>query len=153
MMQIYSTFDHSVNLELAISALEMNGIAKEAIFAVPLSKRKLERKLFDTMHQADGVTLISTGAVLGTAFAVIGASIGFRLEWGPIYWGLIGTSAGFILGLLIDLFYYKVLKKLDHPVRGNAADVVLIVECEEPLGDKVEHILWHHFAHGVARVR
>ncbi len=40
---------------------------------------------------------------LATAFSVIGASIGFKLSWGPIYWGIISAFIGFILGLGIKL--------------------------------------------------
>lgn len=98
MVQIFSTFEHSTNLEIAITELEKNGINKEHIFAVPLTNRKTERRLLDSIHNADGISLISTGATLGTAFAVIGASVGFKLAWGPIYWGLIGAASGFFSG-------------------------------------------------------
>jgi hypothetical protein len=100
MLQIYSTFEHTVNLELAISSLEKNGIDKEHIFAVPLTNLKTQRRLFDSIHNTDGVSLISTGAALGTAFAVVGASVGFKLKLGPIYWGLIGTALGFVYCIL-----------------------------------------------------
>ncbi|TVY08817.1 hypothetical protein [Paenibacillus cremeus] len=152
MIQIFSTFEHSTNLELAITSLEKNGINKENIFAVPLTNRKTERRLFDSIHNADGISLISTGTMLGTAFAVIGASVGFKLAWGPIYWGLIGTFGGFLLGFLIDLFYYKVIKRKKRLLRGKNSVVILIVECEEKQGDVVEDILWHHFALGTARI-
>ncbi|WP_270881630.1 hypothetical protein [Paenibacillus aestuarii] len=152
MIQIFSTFEHSTNLELAISSLEKNGINKENIFAVPLTNRKTQRRMFDNIHNADGISLISTGAMLGTAFAVIGASVGFKLAWGPIYWGLIGTGTGFILGFLIDLFYYKVIKKQQRLLRGKNSEIIIIVECEENKGDIVEEILWHHLALGTARI-
>ncbi|MCR2806362.1 complement resistance protein TraT [Paenibacillus sp. SCIV0701] len=151
-MQIFSAFEHSVHLELAINSLEKNGIGKHAMFAVPLTNRKTNRRLFDSIHNADGISLISTGAALGTALAVIGASVGFKLEWGPIYWGLIGAASGFLLGLMIDLFYYKVIKKQRSALRGKHPDVIFIVECEEGKGDLVEEILWHHFALGTARI-
>ena len=48
---------------------------------------------------------------LATAFSVIGASIGFKLAWGPIYWGLIGAFIGFVLGLAIRLFTERVIKR------------------------------------------
>ncbi|MCL6605601.1 MAG: hypothetical protein K6T94_22275 [Paenibacillus sp.] len=150
-MQIFSTFEHSVNLELAISSLEQIGVRKENIFAVPLTIRTKERRLLDSIHNADGISLISTGTALGTAFSVVGASIGFRLQWGPIYWGLIGAGSGFMLGFLIDLFYYKVIKKY-HITHGKNSEVILIVECDEAKGDAVEDILWHHFALGTARI-
>lgn len=151
MIQIFSTFEHSVNLELAISSLELNGVSKENIFAVPLTNPTKKRKLFDSMHNADGVSLISTGAALGTAFSVVGASVGFRLQWGPIYWGIIGAASGSILGLIINLLYYKVFQK-HHLFQGKKAQVILIVECDEALGDSVEDILWHHFTLGTARI-
>ncbi|MDQ0116473.1 hypothetical protein [Paenibacillus harenae] len=152
MVQIFSTFEHSTNLELAITVLEKNGIQKGNIFAVPLTNRKTERRLFDSIHNADGISLISTGAALGTAFAVIGASVGFKLAWGPIYWGLIGVAGGFALGVCIDVFYYKVIKKQQRLLRGKNSEVILVIECEESQADIVEDVLWHHFAIGTARV-
>lgn len=153
MIQIFSAFEHSIHLELAISSLKKNGISKEAMFAVPLTNRKTDRRMFDSIHNADGISLISTGAALGTALAVIGASVGFKLQWGPIYWGLIGSATGFLIGFMIDLFYYKVIKKRHRLIRGKNPDVIFIVECDEAKGDLVEEILWHHFALGTARIQ
>lgn len=99
-MQLYSTFEHTIHLEMALNTLEKKGIKKESIFVVPLDNRKETHKVFDTLHRSDGTSLIDIGAALGTALSVIGASIGFRLAWGPIYWGLIGAAIGFIIGLL-----------------------------------------------------
>ncbi|MFC0216552.1 hypothetical protein ACFFK0_29575 [Paenibacillus chartarius] len=152
MVQIFSTFEHSTNLELAIMELEKNGIGKDHIFAVPLTNRKTERRLFDSIHNADGISLTSTGAALGTALAVVGASVGYKLAWGPIYWGLIGAAGGFVFGVCIDLFYYKVIKKQQRLLRGKNSEVILVIECEEAKADTVEAVLWHHFAIGTARV-
>lgn len=152
-LQIFSTFEHSMSLELAISALEKNGIQKESIYAVPLTTRKAERRMMDSIHNYDGISLVSTGAALGTAFSVVGASIGFRLEWGPIYWGLIGAAGGFVMGLLIDLFYYRYIKKEPtFSLRNKKSEVILIIECREEQGDQVEELLWHHLALGIARI-
>lgn len=153
MIQLFSTFEQSNYLELAIMELEKAGVKKEHIFAVPLTNRKVERRLFDSMHNSDGVSLMSTGAALGTALSVIGASVGFGLKWGPIYWGLIGAGGGFILGFLIDLFIYKVIKKRWRLLRGKNSEVILIVECEDQQADLAESILWHHLALGIARVQ
>lgn len=152
MVQIFSTFEHSTNLELAITVLEKNGIQKENIFAVPLTNRKTQRRLLDSIHNADGISLISTGAALGTAFAVIGASVGFKLAWGPIYCGLIGATGGFFLGVCIDVFYYSIIKKQQRLLRGKNPEVILVIECEEAQADTVEDILWHHLALGTARI-
>ena len=153
MMQIMSTFEHSIKLELAMSALMLEGIQKENIFAVPLTNQKIERRLFDTMHNSDGVSLISTGAAIGTALSVVGSSVGFSLQWGPIYWGLIGAAIGFVIGFLIDLYINKVFKSQKRLLNGKNPQVILIVDCEDGQADAVENILWHYLALGTARIR
>ncbi|WBL17543.1 glycine zipper family protein [Sutcliffiella sp. NC1] len=151
-MQVFSTFEHSSYLELAISSLEKSGIKRESILAVPLNSRIEERRLFDTLHRADGVSLFDKGAAIGTAFAVIGASVGFVLEWGPIYWGLIGAATGFIVGFLIDYFIYKVVRKRHRVIKGKKSEVIIVIECPKEFVEKVEEILWENLALGVARV-
>ena len=151
-MQIFSTFEHSSYLELAITSLEKVGVKKESILAVPLINRVEERRLFDTLHRADGISLFDKGAAIGTAFAVIGASVGFVLEWGPIYWGLIGAASGFIIGFIIDYIIFKVVHKRKREVKGKISEVVLVVECPSELVEKVEEVLWEHLALGVAKV-
>ncbi|MBT2692777.1 hypothetical protein [Bacillus sp. ISL-55] len=151
-MQIFSTFEHSSYLELAITSLEKVGVKKESILAVPLINRVEERRLFDTLHRADGISLFDKGAAIGTAFSVVGASVGFILEWGPIYWGLIGAATGFILGFIIDYIIYKVVHKRNRVVKGKKSEVVLVVECQKELVEKVEEVLWEHLALGVAKL-
>jgi hypothetical protein len=151
-MQIFSTFEHSSYLELAITSLEKVGVKKESILAVPLINRVEERRLFDTLHRADGISLFDKGAAIGTAFSVIGASVGFSLEWGPIYWGLIGAASGFILGFFIDYIIYKVVHKRNRVVKGKKSEVVLVVDCQKELVEKVEEVLWEHLALGVAKL-
>ncbi|KSU63126.1 hypothetical protein AS034_02400 [[Bacillus] enclensis] len=151
-MQLFSTFEHTIHIELAVATLEKKGIAKENIFIVPLDNMTEERKVFDTMHRSDGTSLIDIGAALATAFAVIGASIGFELKWGPIYWGLIGAAAGFILGFAIRLFTEKIMKKRRRVLKGFHSEIIMIIDCEESEGELVENILFKHYALGVAKV-
>jgi hypothetical protein len=151
-MQIFSTFEHSSYLELAIAALEKEGVRKESILAVPLINRVEERRLFDTLHRADGISLFDKGAAIGTAFSVIGAGVGFILEWGPIYWGLIGAVTGFILGFIIDYIIFKVVHKRNRVVKGKKSEVVLVIECQKELAEKVEKVLWEYLALGVAKI-
>ncbi len=152
-MQLFSTFEHSSFIEMAIATLEKKGIPQESIFVVPLDNRQEERKIFDTLYRSDGTSLIDIGAALATAVSVIGASIGFRLAWGPIYWGLIGAAAGFIIGLAIRLFTEMVLKKKRRMLKGMHSEIIVIVDCEESQGELVENILFQHFALGVAKVK
>ncbi|MFJ5716350.1 hypothetical protein [Neobacillus sp. NPDC093127] len=152
-MQLFSTFENQPGLEMAISTLEKNGIKKQDIFAVPLDNRQEERKVFDTLHRSDGTSLIDIGMALATAFSVIGASIGFKLSWGPIYWGLIGAFIGFVIGFAIRLLTEVVLKKKKRLLKGKQSEVILIIDCKESQSELVENILWSHFALGVAKVK
>ena len=90
---------------------------------------------------------------LATAFSVIGASIGFKLAWGPIYWGLIGAFLGFVLGLAIRLTNELVIKKKKRILRGKHSEIILIIDCQEAQTELIENILWNHFAFGVAKVK
>ncbi|MDQ0155788.1 hypothetical protein [Robertmurraya andreesenii] len=152
-MQLFSTFETTSYLEMAISTLEKRGIPKEDIFAVPLDNKQEDRKLFDTLHRSDGTSLIDIGMGLATAFAVIGGSIGFKLAWGPIYWGLIGAFAGFVLGFVIRLFLELVIMKKKRLLKGKHSEVILIIDCAESQAELVEEILWSHFALGIAKVK
>lgn len=152
-VQLFSTFETTEFLEMAISTLEKKGIKKESIFAVPLDNRAEERKIFDTLHRSDGTSLIDIGMGCATAFSVIGASIGFKLTWGPIYWGLIGAFIGFVLGFAIRLFMELVIKKRKRVLKGKHSEIILIVDCEDSQSEFVEDVLWSHFALGVAKVR
>jgi hypothetical protein len=149
-MQIFATFEHSTYLELAITELEEHGI--ENILAVPLNNRTDEQKLFDNLHQSDGVSLISKGMILAFLFSTVGACRGFVMEWGPIIWGLIGAGGGFLIGFLIDLFMKKVTKRKQTQLKVKNSEVVLIVECEQNQKENVENILWNQLALGVAEL-
>lgn len=151
-MQIFSTFEHSIFLEIAITSLEKIGIKKDRILAIPLNNRIEERKLFDTLHRADGISMFDKGAALATAFSVIGANVGFVLEWGPILWGLIGAFVGFAIGFIINYIIYKVIKKNKRQLKGKNSEVILVIDCPKELVDEIENILWEHLALGVAKV-
>ncbi|WP_303985731.1 hypothetical protein [Niallia circulans] len=152
-MQVFSTFEHSIFIEMAISTLEKKGIEKENIFVLPLDNQIGERKVFDNLHRSDGTSLIDIGVALATAFSVIGASIGFKLTWGPIYWGLIGAAVGFVLGFTIRLFTEIILKKRRRLLKGYHSEVIVIVDCEESEGEMIENILFSHYAIGVSKVK
>ncbi|WP_338473403.1 hypothetical protein R4Z10_21445 (plasmid) [Niallia sp. XMNu-256] len=152
-MQIFSTFETTSYLEMAILTLEKKGIKKESIYAVPLDNRQEERKVFDSLHRSDGTSLIDIGMALATAFSVFGASIGFKLSWGPIYWGIIAAIMGFVLGFSIRLFTEVILKKKRRLLKGKHSEVILIVECEESSAELIVNVLWNHFALGVAKVK
>jgi len=155
-MIIAATFEYSFNLELAISDLEKRGIPRENIGAITLDKQVADRKVFDSIHRSDGISLFDGAAALGTVGALLGAIYGFVLEWGPIIWMLIGFVFGAGLGFILDysigkirsLRNKKVSRKRDQ-VGDSAADVVLLINCETEKNELVEKILWDNFAIGV----
>ena len=100
-MYIISTFDYSVNLEIAITSMQMKGVEKENIFAVPVDKANEKLNLIDTIHHSDSVSLIDLASILGAIFMLFGSIYGFVLKWGPVWWGIIGLAFGFSIGVVI----------------------------------------------------
>src|SRR5690625_2189407 len=153
-MQLFSTFDSNIYLEMAISKLENEGIEKECIFAVPLDNREEEIRLLDSIHRTDGTSMIDIGTALATAFSVVGTCIGFKLAWGPIFWGLITAAFGFILGVGIRFYTELVLSRRKRkPQQVQNAEMNYMISCTEMLANLVEDNLWEHFAIGVAKVK
>src|SRR5699024_6689895 len=122
--------------------IEKKGIQKENIFAIPLNTRPGKIKQFDTIEQADGVSLLDVGLVLGTAFAVVGTSIGFKLYLGPMVWGLMDGLIGFTLGLAIRLIIKLVFKERKYRLRGSQSETILIIDRKEVQVELIESILW-----------
>lgn len=149
-MYIVSTFKHSIALEKAITSIQMIGVMKDSIFAVPLDKRGEKLKLFDTMDRSDGLSLFDLAFIMGSIFSLMGAIYGFLLAWGPLIWSLIGFAVGALLGLAVKLFFSK--KFSYKRISNNDTEVVLIVECKEHELEKVKDLLWAHNALGVRKL-
>jgi hypothetical protein len=149
-MLVIATFENSLFIEMAISALEQKGIPKEKIFAAPLDKRKEARQLFDTIHRADGISLFDAGAILGTCFMLLGAIYGYVLDWGPIIWGIIGALSGLAIGILIKLW---LVKKNNIGTKKISSEIVLMIRCEEYQWDSIEQMLWDNLALGITHVK
>jgi len=151
-MYVFSTFDHSVYLELAISTLQERGIARDQILAVPLDIRREKRKLFDDIHHSDGTSLMDIGMAFSTGFAVVGASVGYILPFGPIVWGLIGAGSGFLIGFSLDKWLTQRKLSRRHKSKSREPEVILVVQCQEHQVKEVEELLWEHLAIGVSIV-
>lgn len=148
---IVSTFEHSVYLELAITAIEMKGIKKEDILAVALDKKGENVKLFDTIHSSDGLSLLDLPAILAALFGVFGGVYGYILTWGPLLWGIIAMAAGAIIGLIIKLVLIKKYNDTRHSDK-KGAEVVLIIKCIESQLEMVKDLLWSNKALGVSKL-
>jgi hypothetical protein len=149
-MYIVSTFDHSIYLELAITAIQMKGIKKQNIIAISMDKRGEQGKLFDSIHGSDGLSLFDLPALLAVVFGMLGSIYGFVLNWGPLLWGLIAITIGFALGLIIKLILIKKYNTRQNNKRGT--EVVLIIECLENQLEMVKDTLWSHHTLGVTKL-
>ncbi|WP_216625807.1 hypothetical protein [Paenibacillus planticolens] len=148
-MHVIASFEHSIYLELAITAIEEAGVHKENIYAVPLLERPGKPRMFDSIHGSDGISLFDAGTALATAFTVIGSTYGFVLKGGAILWGLIGAAVGFSLGVLIDIWHKK--KKGEKPAApGKKTEVVVLVNCTKEEAKHIQTTFWEHMALGVA---
>lgn len=146
---IVATFEQTVFLEMAITSVERLGISKDKITALPLDKRTVPRKVFDSIHTADGYSMMDLAAILGTCLMLLGAIYGFELQWGPILWGIIGALSGISLGFAIKLL---ILRRGKFGLKGITSEVVLMIQCEDALLEKVEEVLWDHTALGVSKM-
>lgn len=150
MMYVVSAFEHSIYLELAITAIQMKGIKKENIMAIPLDKKGEQIKLFDSIHGSDGLSLFDLPAILAVIGGIFGGIYGFALKWGPLMWGLIGIVICFAIGLVIKLIAVKKYSDRQNDKRGT--EVVVIIECIEDQLEMVKNILWSHKALGVRKL-
>lgn len=149
LVEILSVFDHSLFAEMILRSLMDSGIEKNHIIIFSLRQRPHETLSLDTLNHPDDTSLFDLGAIFATIFGVIGASIGFRLTWGPIIWGLIASAGGFLSGLAINyLFTNKQSRLLGNP-SSNSPGVILIVQCRCDQQRTVEQLLWKNHTLGL----
>ncbi|WP_160725379.1 hypothetical protein [Bacillus sp. USDA818B3_A] len=148
-LYVIATFENSLSIELAISELEVNRIPKERILAAPLNKRSNTKRLFDSIHEADGVSLFDGPAILGTCLMLLGAIYGFVFKWGPIIWGIIGAVSGLILGFLIKLL---LVKKSEKGFKKMTSEIVLMIRCEDHQWEMIQQVLWKNSALGITKI-
>ncbi|WP_019154122.1 hypothetical protein [Robertmurraya massiliosenegalensis] len=116
-MLIIGIFKQSIELEQALAELEML-IPKEHILLFFMDAEQVE----SDVHSPHAFEI---GISCGTAGAVIGASSGFVLTWGPILWGLIGAAIGFTIGLLAHTLLKKQKSRKRKLERMDEATVIL----------------------------
>ncbi|CAM4292042.1 hypothetical protein [Paenibacillus tarimensis] len=141
MMQVFALFEHSPSVELALTKLEQEGVDKEHILVVPIDETSENLKVFDSLHDSDGISFIDKAMALATAFGVVGTSIGFKLEWGPIIWGLIAAFIGFLCGLVWNICIIKFTRNGYRKEKRVLPLIMVIVECDREAVKGVEIIL------------
>ena len=149
-MYVVATFDHSIYLELAVTAIQMKGIPKDSILSVPLDKRGEERRLMDSIHHSDGLSTFDLSVIIGAMATLFCSIYGFVLPGGPVLWGLIGLAGGMGIGGAIK---WVVTARYNNRQRGKkASEVVLIIACGENQVDMVKDTLWENLALGVRKL-
>lgn len=147
-MYVMSVFHQSLQVELAVTALEQEGVSKSEILAVPVEKEMPRHKLFDTMYSATGDSVLDLPMALGALSTLFGCVYGFKLSLGPVIWGIITGAAGFGIG-----FFAKLLRLKGKKTTSHENVVVIFVSCNENKTDLVRRLLWDNGASGVSLVK
>lgn len=149
-MYIVATFEHNALLEIALSDLEVRGIGKEQIVAAPLSQKRQQMQIFDTIHRADGISVLDSACIFGTLVSVVFTVYGYVWYGGPLIWGLFGLFLGSVVALAVDY----ILSKRDRAMRGPklSAEVVIIVRCKPDQAPIVEQVFQQHLVLGITRL-
>lgn len=147
-MFLLSVFELSNAVEDAVTALEINGIARESIKAIPLESRNENRRLFDTAHYSDNTSTLAFPFILATIATIFGVICGFQLYWGPILWGFLGAIIGFAVGTIVSVVYAALKKKNQR--KAVIPSVIVIVQCLQDQAECVKQILWANAAMGVS---
>lgn len=148
-LYIVASFQHSKEIEIALAELNNMGLNKSHVLVLPLDKKEIASKTFDSIEMSDRESLIDIAAILGMIFMLLGAIYGFVLTWGPILWALIGLITGIILGFLIKFSYLKNKQKKRQNRNYHQTEIIVIIHCEDYQVDKARGILWDNRALGL----
>lgn len=148
-MIVIATFQHSIELEYALSKLESLGIARERLLVVCMDQASKQYQSDQPQKESSHSKGIEIGMAGATAFSVIGTSLGFIWTWGPIIWGIIAAFIGFSLGFGIN----ALLSKKNKRQSKHTADVTVIVQCQTIQADEVQQVMWTNRALTVGLAR
>lgn len=145
------TFEHCTELEQALSMLEHSGIQTNRILPV-LMNAHADKSLTIVDQRFDKTAKsVEIGFASATAFSVIGISVGFVLEWGPIIWGLLYGIGGFLFGFAIGQLF-----KSKHSLprqREKLPEVTVMVQyLNEQEADFIRETFWRYKAITVGKL-
>ncbi|TDY43054.1 hypothetical protein C7445_11238 [Alicyclobacillus sacchari] len=144
-MRFVASFDHSLQLEAALSKLQQLNLGPESVLAVPLVRRS-NGPSADTANHSDQRAYFDLASLAAALGCFLGTVYGFILPLGPVVWGLGGFAGGFAIGLLIKW----VQNRRKRRAQTLPTEIVVVVECEDDMARQVEHVLWSHGAFGLA---
>lgn len=133
-IQIIATFDHSPFVEMVIHDIEKLGVPSQNIIALPLENLDSQTHIIDTINRVDGRSVLDGAMMSATIFAVLGTIYGFVWYWGPVIWGLIGFTGGFLLGLFIELLIRKGKFKI---AADRKSEVMIEITCKASMQEQL----------------
>ncbi|GEB76033.1 hypothetical protein [Sporolactobacillus inulinus] len=142
MATVIGIFRSGLYVELSLQALQREGLTRESIHCFFLDPPKSIR--IQHSPKPDGRTnQVDLGFIFATIFGVTGASIGFRIILGPIFWGIVSSLIGFLFGLLINFCYTRTFKE------QTTAFVIIAVNCPSRLQQTIEQVFTVNHALGL----
>jgi len=137
-MLIFGAFEYSLELEEALGELERSGIKRKDILAIPMDTYLGSSK--DSINEAHDFysKAFEVGAACATGCSVIGTSIGFILNWGPIIWGLIAAAIGLVVGWGLYFLFHR---KAHRSFPKRIPEVIIVVKCSKEQSDLVMEIM------------
>ncbi len=143
-MIVIGTFLHSLDLELLLANVEKKHIERKYIMVVPMDMDPTNPSWLEGKKKHLYFKAIEVGMACATGFSVIGASVGFRLAWGPVIWGLTATGLGFGIGFGTYFFAKKLSRYRDHP--PELPEITVLVQCRDEQSEKMKDLMWKHSA-------
>lgn len=149
-MNIFGTFEHSIEVEQALAILENEILPLEQILVVPLTESPGSPPHMGRTNSVSS-NAFEVGMASATGAAAIGACAGFVLSWGPILWGLIAACLGFATGYLI---YWLSRKDAYGPRRrGKVPQLLIVAQCTKEQALQVKTVMWKYKALSVGLSR
>jgi hypothetical protein len=136
-MEVLGVFRHTLKVELLLGTFIGAGIEKGDIIAVSL--KNPESRTRKSANQTVSGSRSELAFILATAWAVIGAGIGYRLYLGPVIWGIGASMAGFLSGYMIQTISLHAFSgKKNKP---SAPGVILIIRCPDNQRQHIEQLM------------
>jgi hypothetical protein len=147
-MLIISTFEQTLQVEQALAVLEKTGINQASILVIPMDQYDENPNKLIVRAEDIKARGFEVGMAVATGFSVIGASIGFKLKWGPIVWGLAFAVIGLVIGFGAVCLHriWRGERAIIRSPRRPLPEIAVIVQCCEAKSAEVRHILWQYRA-------
>lgn len=146
-MNIFGTFEHSIEVEQALAMLENEVIPYEQILVVTMTERPADMPITGRTDSLNS-NAFEVGIACATGLAVIGTCAGFVLTWGPILCGLIAAGLGFVIGFFIYFFARRGVYRFRQ---ARIPAILVVVQCTKEQAHHVKSAMWKYKALSVGQ--